>query len=178
MIRKLMSAAALATVFAVSAQAQETASAPVKPISFGAFAGASLPTGDFGKAVKTGYTVGGLVGYKTAALPVGFRLDAAYSGFSGKSPVPNGRLITVNGDVVYDLPVQSSLRPYVLAGVGMVNAKSKGAGDSETAFGFNGGAGINLALSGFDTFLEARYNHASKNGGKTQFIPIVFGIKF
>ncbi len=177
MIRKLMSVAALATVVAVSAQAQETASAPVKPISFGAFAGASLPTGDFGKGAKTGYTVGALAGYTTAALPVAFRVDASYSGFSAKVGSGNMSLIAVNANVVYNLPVQSSLRPYVIAGVGSNTAKTKGH-DSETAFGFNGGAGINLALSGFDTFIEARYNQASKNGGKTQFVPLVFGVKF
>jgi len=181
MFRKLMTVAALATVSASVATAQATEGAATgpaaRPFTFGAFAGAAVPMGDFADAAKMGFSVGGNVGYTVAGLPVRFRLDGEYNQYSKKNSIGGGRLFSVTGNVVYDLPVQSAFRPYVLAGAGLYNVKPKGF-DAENAFGFVGGAGVSIPLSGFDTYLEARYNQASKNGGKTQYVPVVFGIRF
>jgi hypothetical protein len=35
-----------------------------------------------------------------------------------------------------------------------------------------------MPLSGFDTFIEARYNQIQGDGGTVNFIPITFGIMF
>jgi len=50
--------------------------------------------------------------------------------------------------------------------------------DSETEFGFNLGAGINLPLTGFSTFIEARWHSINTEDENTTYIPIVFGIRF
>ena len=50
--------------------------------------------------------------------------------------------------------------------------------NSSTQFGFDVGGGITIPLSGFNTFIEARYNHFNDNGGSTSFVPITFGIMF
>jgi hypothetical protein len=53
--------------------------------------------------------------------------------------------------------------------------------------GFNGGFGVNLPLSGFNTSIEARLHYipANDNGpglgyqrDKVMFIPVTFGINF
>jgi hypothetical protein len=35
-----------------------------------------------------------------------------------------------------------------------------------------------MPLSGFDTFLEARYNQVQFDNGSAKFIPITFGVMF
>jgi hypothetical protein len=48
---------------------------------------------------------------------------------------------------------------------------------AENHFGFNVGGGVKLPLSSsFETFVEARYNHVSVNGGSLSFIPVTVGI--
>lgn len=175
MFRKLMTVAALAAVATTAANAQETAA---RPFSFGISAGAAIPTGDLADAEKTGFSVAGSVGYRFAAIKVvSFRLEGGYNQFSGKNGAPKFRNINVTGNVVYDIPLQGMVRPYLIGGVGLYNGKVSGA-DSENAFGFNAGAGVTLPLSGFNTFVEARFNQASKDGFKSQFVPIVFGVRF
>ncbi|MDB4870154.1 MAG: hypothetical protein JWL97_1158, partial [Gemmatimonadales bacterium] len=43
---------------------------------------------------------------------------------------------------------------------------------------WNAGAGINLPLSVFKAFVEARYNRIAVNGGNMEFVPVTFGIMF
>jgi len=52
--------------------------------------------------------------------------------------------------------------------------------DGESHFGWNVGGGISMPLSGFDTFIEARYNQVQMSNGdpSVKFIPITFGIMF
>ena len=44
--------------------------------------------------------------------------------------------------------------------------------------GWNAGAGINLPLSIFHAFVEARYNRVTTDTGSMQFVPVTFGIMF
>jgi hypothetical protein len=68
---------------------------------------------------------------------------------------------------------------YVIGGVGAYNSKASTAGSpSETDFGFNVGAGLNIPLTGFGTYAEVRFHHVAGDNRNFQFIPITFGIKF
>jgi len=58
-----------------------------------------------------------------------------------------------------------------------INIPGFGSG-SANKFGWNIGGGIKLPLSGFDTFLEARYNQVQGEDGSLKFIPITFGVMF
>jgi hypothetical protein len=49
---------------------------------------------------------------------------------------------------------------------------------TQNHFGWNAGAGIKLPLSGFQAFIEARYNRISASGGSMEFVPVTFGIMF
>ena len=62
--------------------------------------------------------------------------------------------------------------------VGSAHATYPGATNGRIAFGINVGGGFEFALSGFDTFVEARFHSVFTDNSSTKFIPISFGIKF
>jgi opacity protein-like surface antigen len=78
---------------------------------------------------------------------------------------------------VYKIP-GASFSPYAIGGAGWYNAGASGGGGSTNNFGFNIGGGISMALSGFDTFLEARFNQAQSSGSPARYVPITFGVMF
>src|SRR5665811_90320 len=118
----------------------------------------------------------------TVAKAVEFRVDGAYNQFSAKSGTVGGNVhfTSVTGNLVYSIPSET-VAPYLIGGAGVYNAAINipgfGSGSSNK-FGWNLGGGIKMPLSGFDTFLEARYNQVQGNGGSLKFIPITFGVMF
>jgi len=83
----------------------------------------------------------------------------------------------VTGNLVYSIPSET-VAPYLIGGAGLYNIGGSGGGGSSNKFGWAIGGGITMPLSGFDTFLEARYNQVQGNGGSSKFIPITFGVMF
>lgn len=57
-----------------------------------------------------------------------------------------------------------------------MGAKSGGGNAHFTSV--NVGGGIAMPLSGFETFIEARYNQVQVSGGSLKFVPITFGVMF
>jgi hypothetical protein len=53
-----------------------------------------------------------------------------------------------------------------------------GATGSDNHFCWNAGGGISMPLSGFNTFIEARYNQVQGDNGSLKFVPITFGVMF
>lgn len=169
--------AALAGVALISFEAR--AQAVPKSVQFGIAAGASLPVSDLSNVANTGFNGTVTLGFTPTMIPVGIRIDGAYNQWGGKSIVGGGNLhsTSVTGNFVLKMP-GVSVTPYAIGGAGWYNFGASGGGSSENAFGFNLGGGISMALSGFDTFLEARYNQAQTTGGATKFLPITFGVMF
>jgi len=87
----------------------------------------------------------------------------------------------VTGNLEYSIPSES-VTPYLIGGAGLYaqGANINGGSGSSNKFGWNLGGGIKLPLSGFDTFLEARYNQVQESNGapSLKFIPITFGVMF
>jgi hypothetical protein len=83
----------------------------------------------------------------------------------------------VTGNLVYKFP-SVSISPYAIGGAGWYNVGASGGGGSDNFFGWNIGGGILMPLSGFDTFIEARYNYVDGNPGSSKFVPITFGVLF
>jgi hypothetical protein len=50
--------------------------------------------------------------------------------------------------------------------------------NTRTKFGLNGGAGLRFQLTGFSTFIEARWHTIFTEGSNAQFVPITVGITF
>lgn len=155
--------------------------APNKPFSFGAALGASIPVSDLSDAVNTGFNATGILGLHTPSLPMDFRIDLAYNEFGFKQASGNYHNLSVTGNAVFTFQTAnpSSIRPYLIGGVGLYNSSTSASGSSSSNdFGFNVGGGITIPLSGFNAFVEARYNRIATSDVSTQFIPITVGVMF
>jgi hypothetical protein len=157
------------------------ASAQARPVSLGVTGGASVPTGDRGDGLQTGFNVGGLLEVAPAVSPVGLRLEGGYHRFDYSGGVNgNDRLITGIANGVVKFP-GSVARPYLIGGVGAYNLGGETNGtsrDSETNIGLNGGVGIDIPLSGIATFVEARYHTVFRDDRNFTMLPISVGIRF
>jgi Outer membrane protein beta-barrel domain len=165
--------------FAASAQVST-----VRPFQIGIAAGAALPMDELKDLTDLGFNVTGTIGFHPALIPVGIRVDVAYNSFGIKDDVGidgNVHFTSVTGNLVWSIP-SVAVSPYFIGGAGLYNAAIDipgfDEGGSSNKFGFNIGGGIKMPLSGFDTFLEARYNQVQGNGGNLKFIPITFGLMF
>jgi hypothetical protein len=163
--------------FDASAQAKNA-------VQVGVAGGLAIPVSDLGDATDMGFNVTGMVGFHPQMIPLGIRVDVAYNRFDVKDNNAgiegNFNFTSVTGNLIYSIP-SPSVAPYLIGGAGWYHAKAdipaivSGSGDK---FGWNIGGGIKLPLSGFDTFLEARYNQIQGDGGSIKFVPITFGIMF
>jgi len=168
---RLLSRAALAIaaiLFAAPALHAQT--------SFSVAAGLALPMGDAKDAVDMGYNATVGLGIKPPLAPLGVRIEGMFNSFQAKSPFTGSlRVMALTANGTYTMMPTI----YLIGGVGMYNAKESAAGSpSETDVGFNVGAGVNIPLTGFGTYVEARFHHVPGDPGSFQFIPITFGIKF
>ena len=174
-MKRTFFAAALAGVALISSEA----SAQKSTVHFGVAAGAAIPVGGLSDNVNTGFNGTVTVGLNPTLIPLGIRLDGAYNQFSVKSGLGGGNLhiTSVTGNLVYKIP-GASFSPYAIGGAGWYNSGASGGGTSTNDFGFNIGGGISMALSGFDTFVEARFNQIQTQGSPARFVPITFGVMF
>ena len=160
------------------------ASAPTvqaqNPMSFGIAAGATIPTGDLGDVVKTGFHGMATLGFTPAMVPFGVRIDGMYNSMEADTDLfdESLRVIGVTANGIFAMPAMVA-SPYLIGGVGYYN--SDFADESSSDFGLNVGIGMKFNLSGFGTFAEIRY-HNIFNGedevGNSSFIPLTFGIMF
>jgi hypothetical protein len=146
-------------------------------MSFSLSAGASFPMGDAKDQVDMGYNATVGLGFKPPLAPIGLRVEGMFNSFEFKSPIDASQRVmglTANGTFSVIPTV------YLIGGVGMYNSKASSTGsEAATDVGFNVGAGLNIPLTGFGTYLEARFHHVPvEGGGSFQFVPITFGIKF
>jgi outer membrane protein with beta-barrel domain len=170
--------AALAGVALVSFEARAQI---VKPgsVQFGVAAGVSLPVSDLSDIANTGFNGTVTLGFQPTMIPLGVRIDGAYNQWGVKSAFGSGNFhsTSVTGNLVFKMP-GATVSPYAIGGAGWYNLGASGGGSSENDFGWNIGGGISMALSGFDTFLEARFNQIQTDVTPTRFIPITFGVMF
>lgn len=148
-------------------------------LSFSVAAGAALPMGDNGDGLKMGYNATVGLGFKPMLMPVGLRVEGMFNSFE-MDGVTDGSVRTMA--LVANAVVSGPAMPvYLIGGLGMYNSKAKvgsASGEGESDLGINIGGGFNLPLTGFSTFLEARYHHIMSDPGSFGILPITFGIKF
>jgi len=177
---------ALAT-FAAGRTANAQVVTILKPIQVGFAVGAAVPVSDLGNSFSTGFNVTGTIGINVPLLPIGFRIDAAYDQFGGKvrptgtggTSNVNAKIAGVSGNVVFSIPGAVIISPYLIGGVGYYRVSSSATGSvASNNFGFNAGAGVKIPLIAFATFIEARYNRVSENGGSSSFVPVTVGVMF
>ena len=180
-MKRSLIAAALVGMACVPFAAHAQHSTAAKPYRIGVAGGASLPTSDLSDGANTGWNVTGTIAVNPQLIPLGIRIDAAYNRFGFKSPLSGNIAFTsVTGNAVYKFP-STGVSPYAIGGAGWCRASGSLGGGASTAdnhFCWNAGGGISMPLSGFDTFVEARYNQVQGNGGSLKYIPITFGVMF
>ena len=185
-MRRTHAVALILTAALTSASVAAAQDAAVRPMTFGVSGGLSMPVGDLGDGVKSGFNAGAHLAFKPATFPFGVRVEGQFNRFAYEATSDaNLQIISGTANAVFGVPAASSaFRPYVIGGIGVYNAKSSvetavgDASNSDTNFGLNAGAGIEFGLSGLATFVEARFNSIFSEGSKSNFIPITFGIKF
>jgi opacity protein-like surface antigen len=182
-----------ALLIAATAQAQATTDG--RPFKLGGALGASLPLGDFGDAADLGFHLGGLIEYKPATFPVTLRGEIGYhrnglkEGYFDEIPGlevdGNASMINFLANALFPFgDAASTARPFGIGGIGLYRMKFSGdvAGfdisETETKFGLNVGGGFTFNLSGFETFVEARFHSVFTEESNTNMIPISFGFKF
>ena len=170
----------------------------------GIFGGVSLPNGDFGDEVGTGWHAGGLFKMRAyKALDV--RVDGTFTKFAEKKIVGTIASVETYGSVIQGTlnalvnlgpdsaayPGDNSVSPYILGGFGeyQLDYDAECSGTCEgfvepgkhTHFGMNVGAGASIPFLGLRTFVEARYHHMSRKaseGSSRNMALISLGIKF
>ncbi len=180
-MQKMVAAAAL-----LLAPALASAQSNTRPIGFGISGGLSLPTGDLGDGYDAGYSIAGHVFLKPATTrALGFRGDVSYDRFEGKNDRFSTSSLGVMLNAVLDVSSSTSgIKPYLLGGLGLVRREGTvevggvEVSDSDSDLGVQVGGGLRFQLSGFSTFLEAKYVNVFADPNNVGYIPITFGFRF
>jgi opacity protein-like surface antigen len=181
-----------ALLMAATAHAQGTTGSDGRPFKLGGALGATLPLGDYSDQSDLGFHFGGLIEYKPQAVPVNLRGEITYHRSGLKSDVfddvsdGHASILAFIGNVVVPFgDAASTARPFGIGGIGIYHTDLSGDAPNnttrsrtETKFGLNLGGGFTFNLSGFETFVEARFNSVFTEGSNKNFMPISFGFKF
>jgi opacity protein-like surface antigen len=194
--RTMLLLSALALPVAMHAQ-----QAAPRVLSVGIGGGGTVPVGDFANDVKTGWNGLGYFQYQPVAQgPWAVRAEAQLSGSKYTDDFLNdvgavegdeltNKVLYAGVSALYNVgPKAGSVRPYLIGGLGLyqLTASLKTGGlstsDSESGFGFNGGAGVRIGGT-IGVFIETRFHQFSitPSGGEkatSQFIPVSIGITF
>ena len=125
-------------------------------------AGLSAPTGDYGDFANTGWLGAGGVTFPVGEAGLWAGAEALYgqNGLDSDVVDENFKVFSAMGIIGYDIPTESSLSPYLFGGLGIMSLSFDG--DSESGFGWQGGAGVAFAGEGNVTpFVEGRFQSAS-----------------
>ncbi|HSJ05118.1 MAG TPA: outer membrane beta-barrel protein [Longimicrobiales bacterium] len=147
-------------------------------VGFSVGGGLTIPTGDLGDVVKTGFNAQVGLDIAPVTLPVGFRFEGAFNQFGVDEFDNNWRILSGVANAVLNIP-SAGVTPYIIGGLGIYNQSITDSDfDSETDFGINVGGGINVPLQGIrGIFVEARYHNIFTEGSSTSFIPITLGLR-
>ncbi|HEX6533090.1 MAG TPA: outer membrane beta-barrel protein [Gemmatimonadaceae bacterium] len=188
MLKSVIAAAVLVAASNAPLAAQAIVGSPVR---FGIAGGATVPIGDLKDASKTGWHAGALVDIGLPLVPIGFRVDGMWNQL-GKKTFADGteiknRVIYGTADALYTFGSMLPTKFYLIGGIGVYNLKGEvnnspvlgtDVSDTQTKFGVNAGAGLRFQLTGFSTFIEARWHDIFTSGSSTQMIPISVGLTF
>ena len=195
-MRNVLRSITVLAVLAVLACSPMAASAQVGLakhfVTVGVGGGVSVPVSDAGDAFKNGFNVKGFARLNVPKLPVMPRFDLDFSRFNldeAQVGVPGtGQILAGLANLQMSVLGFGPVRPYIIAGLGAYNLKTDTQGltpssVSQTHFGVNGGAGVNLHLGMINGFAEGRIDNIFTDSGmidasKVQFVPVTFGLTF
>jgi hypothetical protein len=186
LMKTLSLALALAAALSVSASAQTSgppATTPGTPGSispfytpiFGATAGIAIPIARIADDHAAGYSLGGLVEYAVPGQLYALRGELIYQRFPLKSGRTTGSAVNLTS-LGATIVLKNSVSPsntFLTGGIAIYNATDIG-----TRPGVNGGAGIEIPLTGFSATGEARVHLMLAEGKPVITIPLTVGIRF
>jgi|SRR5882724_3777242 opacity protein-like surface antigen len=187
-MKNLVRIVAMGVAVAVSASAAQAQTG----VSLGLGGGAAVPTGSLADGAKTGWSSEVVARVKPGASPVGLQLDGFYNRFGLEGGIDgNSRMIGGTANAVLAFPIPGHARPYLIGGVGVYNGKTtitgQPASDSQTKFGANAGAGLDVGIGkSAALFAEGRF-HAIFKGAVDQttlqdetayMVPVTLGLRW
>ena len=148
---------------------------------FGIGGGLAVPVGDFSEGVKTGWLGQAIGGFTTRGGIFGGRADVSFGQNSLKGGGGKIQLVGGNVDVVLTPGHRpANFHPYLLAGLGLYNAKPAGGatGSSETKLAINGGLGVQFHLGHrTDLYVEGRFL-SIRTQSSSNLIPLTVGFRW
>jgi hypothetical protein len=153
---------------------------------FNIAAGASVPTGTFNDAFKTGFNATASLGWNPPNLPFGLRIDGGYDRLRGRTvgviTYDDANIWSGLAEATLGIPLTvARLSPYVVGGGGVYhfsNYNVGGSGNSTTKGGWNAGGGVTFSFGRTNLFVESRYMRVSTPTDPTTFVPVVLGLTF
>ena len=172
-------AVALAAVVSLAAAAP----AGAQQLSYGLTTGMTAPRGVFRDQVSPGFSLNGVVGVSAPMLPVSFRGEVGYNGWSGKGVLrgESVSVVSMTANAVYRVPGLLVVRPYAITGFGWHGLNSSGVvtKDRENDIGWNLGGGVNFGVRGLKAMAEARYYTVKTSAPqRLNYIPVTVGLMF
>lgn len=181
-MRLLLTVSTLALAFATPTAAQGPPPAPAPRTQsemyvplYGVTAGISIPLGRLSDDHAAGYGLGGVIEYAVSGQPYSLRGEVLIQHFpakSGRTGVDDSNLLSLGTTIVYRLQA-SSTQTFVAGGIAIYNSTHEG-----TRPGFNGGAGVEIPLTGFAAVAEARLHVMLADGKPILALPLTVGVRF
>jgi hypothetical protein len=178
---KRMFGAALFVALSAGLAATADAQLVPRPVRFAIGGGLSGVMGDVADGAEPGYHAMAALDLSIPLVPIGVRVDGAFNKFAGRDAGADLRIVNATVNAVFTPLPLPIVKPYVIGGVGMYNAKPDIENfDAVTRMGYNVGAGVRFDLLGLGAFAEARFHHVPENDemSTTQFYPITVGLRF
>ncbi len=172
-------------VVAVLAATVGNSTAAAQGVTVSVGGGPALPLGFLNSGTNIGVHAMAAVSVAPAAFPIGIRVDGMYHRY-GFSDGADGHFRVFQGtaNAVYHFLATGSttIRPYLLGGVGLYNCKTISdlpfiPDESTTDLGINGGAGVDVIAGALRVFTEARYHNVFTSGENAEFLPITVGVR-
>jgi hypothetical protein len=145
---------------------------------YGVTAGIAIPVGRLSDDHAAGYTLGGLVEYGIPLQPYALRGELIYqhfslkSGRSGTVGLDDSNLISLGATIVYKMQ-PTPANTFLTGGIAVYHET-----DAGTRPGVNGGAGIEIPLTGFSATGELRLHLMLADGKPIMTVPLTIGIRF
>jgi hypothetical protein len=138
---------------------EDVSSRPGQHAKFGFTGGMAAPMSDLGNTFSVGFSAGAFIEGRPEGFPLSLRSDLQYGQFGGKGVIKSFSTVQVTGDAVYDFPSgRPNVRSPFFATGGLGLYRQSLAGEEQTDFGMNLGAGFNLRNGWKKPFVEGRFH--------------------
>ena len=181
MKRILLAVAAVGLLVTLSPSALSAQGMSKNVLRWSIGGGILMPLGDYNKADKPGWVVGGGGTCWLHGGQLGIRADVSYSQTAHDPGPGNNKIVGGMASALYALQPASAPARFVLSGgVGVYNVKESVSDSSQTKIGFGVGAAVALKMGSGGTRLVigTRFTSVATEGNSVTFLPITVSLAF